>query len=79
LNPGNFGGSTLLFVSREEKCLLVLWCVGDRCDTADGEEDRGRSRRLGAEDRGGSSTGWVLGGRTIKKSCDAACGLHRAQ
>jgi hypothetical protein len=41
-------------------------------------EDRGRSRRLGAEDRGWSSTGQVLGGRTIERSGDAMCGLHRA-
>jgi hypothetical protein len=43
------------------------------------DEDRGNSRRLGAEDRGWSSTGWVLGGQTIEKSGDAVCGLHHAQ
>jgi hypothetical protein len=42
-------------------------------------EDQGRSRRLGAEDRGWSSTGRVLSGRTIERSCDAICGLHRSQ
>jgi hypothetical protein len=46
---------------------------------AGSDEDRGRSRRLGAEDRGWSSTGRVLGGRTIERSGDAVCGLHRAQ
>jgi hypothetical protein len=35
-----------------ESRLLVSWCVGDRCDMADSGEDRGRSRRPGAEDRG---------------------------
>jgi hypothetical protein len=45
----------------------------------DSDEYRGRSGRLGAEDRGWSSTGWVLGGQTIEKSSDAMCGLHRAQ
>jgi hypothetical protein len=43
------------------------------------DEDRGKSRRLGAEDRGWSTTGQALGGRMIKKSGDAVCGLHRAQ
>jgi hypothetical protein len=46
---------------------------------AGSDKDRGRSRRLGAEDRGWSSTGQVLGGWTIEKSGDAVCSLHRAQ
>jgi hypothetical protein len=46
---------------------------------ADNNEDRGRSMRLGAEDRGWSSTGWVLGGWTIERSGDAVCGLYHAQ
>jgi hypothetical protein len=45
---------------------------------ADSDEDRGRSRRSGAEDRGWSSTGRVLGGRMIESLDDAVCGLHRA-
>jgi hypothetical protein len=43
------------------------------------DENRGRSRRLGAEDRRWSSTGQVLGGRTIERSGDTVCDLHRAQ
>jgi hypothetical protein len=43
------------------------------------DENRGRSRRLGAEDQGWSSTGRVLGGWTIERPGDAMCGLHRAQ
>jgi hypothetical protein len=43
------------------------------------DEDRSRSRRLGAEDRRWSSTGRVLGGRMIVRSNDAMCGLHGAQ
>jgi hypothetical protein len=43
------------------------------------DEDRGRSRRLGAEDRGWSDTSWVLSDRTIERSGDAVCGLHRVQ
>jgi hypothetical protein len=43
------------------------------------DEDCGKSRRPGADDRGQSSTGRVLGGRTIERSSDAACGLHHAQ
>jgi hypothetical protein len=57
--------------------LLVSWCVGGRCSMAGSDEDRGRSRS-DAEDRGWSSTGRVLGGRTIVSSDDAVCGLHRA-
>jgi hypothetical protein len=79
LNPKNFGGSTLLSVSCGETHLLVSWCVGDRCGMMDSDEDRGRSRRLGAEDQGWLSTGQVLSGRTIERSDDAVCGLHRAQ
>jgi hypothetical protein len=37
------------------------------------------SRRLSVEDWGRLSTGQVLGGRTIKRSGDAMCGLQRAQ
>jgi hypothetical protein len=58
--------------------LLVSWCVGDRCDMADRDEDYGRSRRPGAKDRRMSSIGQVLGGRMIGRSGDAVCDLHRA-
>jgi hypothetical protein len=44
-----------------ESRLLVLWCVGDMCDIVGSDEDCGRSRIPNAEDRGWSSTGWVLG------------------
>jgi hypothetical protein len=57
--------------------LLVSWCVGDRCDMACSDKDHGMSRRPGAEDRGWSSIGRILGGRVIRKSGDAVCGLHR--
>jgi hypothetical protein len=46
---------------------------------AGSDKDRGKSRRLGAENRGWSSIGRVLGGRTIKRSGDVMCGLHCAQ
>jgi hypothetical protein len=46
---------------------------------AGSDEDRGKSRRLGVEDRGWSSTGQVLGGQTIERSGDAMCGLECAQ
>jgi hypothetical protein len=59
--------------------LLVLWCAGDRSSMTGSDEDRGRSRRLGVEDRRWSSTCQVLGGWTIERSGDAVCGLHRAQ
>jgi hypothetical protein len=43
---------------------------------AGSDEDQGRSRRLGAEDRGWSSTSPVLGGQTIQRSGDTVCSLH---
>jgi hypothetical protein len=46
---------------------------------AGSDEDRGRSRRPDAEDRGWSSIGRVLGGRTVKRSGDAVCDLYCAQ
>jgi hypothetical protein len=62
-----------------ETCLLVSWCVGDSCDMVGSDEDQGRSRRRGLEDRGWSSTCWVLGGQTIERSGDAVCSLHHTQ
>jgi hypothetical protein len=46
---------------------------------AGSDRDLGRSSRPGAEDRGKSSTCRVLGSRTIGRSGDVVCGLHRAQ
>jgi hypothetical protein len=43
------------------------------------DKDRGKSRRLGAEDQGWSSTGRVLSGQMIERPGDAVCGLHHAQ
>jgi hypothetical protein len=45
----------------------------------DSNEDRGRSRRPDAEDRGWLSIGQILSGRTIGRSGDAVCDLHRAR
>jgi hypothetical protein len=62
-----------------ESCFLILWYAGDRCDMVGSDEDHGKSRGPGAEDSGWSIIGQVLGGRTIERSGDAMCGLHRAQ
>jgi hypothetical protein len=43
------------------------------------DEDQGRNRRLGAEDREWSSTGRVLGGRMIERPGYAVCGLQCEQ
>jgi hypothetical protein len=43
-----------IFVSGGESCLLVLWCASGRCSMAGSDEDHGKSRRPGAEDRGWS-------------------------
>jgi hypothetical protein len=58
--------------------LLVSWCVGGRCDMTCNNENRGRSRRPGTEDRDGR-TGQVLDGRAIERSGGTVCSLHRAR
>jgi hypothetical protein len=68
-----------LYSSFGESRLLVSWCVGGRCGMASNDEYRGISRRPGAEDRGWSGIGRVLSGRTIERSGDAVCDLHRAR
>jgi hypothetical protein len=68
----------LYLCSCGESCLLISWCVGDRCDRAVSDEGRGKSRRPGVEDQGRSSTGRVLSGRAIERSGDAVCSLYRA-
>jgi hypothetical protein len=58
---------SFIFVSFGELYLLVLWCAGGKCSMACSDEDRGRSRRPGAEDRGWShrpGTRWP-GGREV--------------
>jgi hypothetical protein len=59
--------------------LLVSWCACGRCDMAGSDEDRGRSRRPGAEDWRYSVTCRVLGGWTIRRSDDVVCDLHHAR
>jgi hypothetical protein len=56
-----------IFVLFGESRLLVLWCAGGRCSMTCSNEDRGRSMRPGAEDRGWShwsGTPWP-GGREV--------------
>jgi hypothetical protein len=67
---------TLLSILCGESCLLVSWCIGDRCDMAGSDEEHKRSRKPGAEDQGWPSTGRVLSGRMINRSGDAVCDLH---
>jgi hypothetical protein len=43
---------SFMFVSLRESHSLVSWCAGGRCGMTCNDEDYGRSRRLGAEDRG---------------------------
>jgi hypothetical protein len=45
---------------------------------AGSDKDRGRSRRLGAENRGWSGSGRVLVSQAIQRFGDAVCGLHCA-
>jgi hypothetical protein len=44
-NLRHFSSFTFIPVSCGESCLLVSWCVGDKCDMADSDEHLGRSRR----------------------------------
>jgi hypothetical protein len=67
-----------IFVSFGESCLLFSWCAGGRCDMTCSDKDRGRSRKPGAEDRGGH-TGRILSDRVIERSGGAVCGLHCAR
>jgi hypothetical protein len=58
---------SFIFGSFGESRLLVSWCAGGRCGMARSDEDRGRSKRPGAEDRGWShrsGTRWP-GGREV--------------
>jgi hypothetical protein len=43
------------------------------------DKDRGRSRRVGAEDWGWSSIGRILDVRMIERLGNTVCDLHRAQ
>jgi hypothetical protein len=52
LNSRHFGSVTFISVSFGELCLLASWCAGGRCGMTCSDEDRGKSRRSGAEDRG---------------------------
>jgi hypothetical protein len=45
---------SFIFVSFGESRLLVSWCAVGRCGMACSDEDRDRSRRPDAEDRGWS-------------------------
>jgi hypothetical protein len=76
---GIFRLSYTIICSCGESCLLVSWCVGDRCDMVGSDKDLRRSRRPNAEDRVWSSTGRVLAGRTIERTGDIVCGLYCAQ
>jgi hypothetical protein len=59
---------SFIFVSFGELRLLASWCAGGRCSMACSDEDRDRSRRPGAEDRGWSH-----------RSGGTMCGLHLAR
>jgi hypothetical protein len=51
LNPGQFVYFTFILILFVESCLLVSWCADGRYNMACIDEDRGKSRRPGAEDR----------------------------
>jgi hypothetical protein len=59
---------SFIFVSFGESCFLISWCAGDRCDMTSSDEDHGKSRRPGAEDRGWShsSDTWWPGDREVE-------------
>jgi hypothetical protein len=43
---------TFILVSSRESHLLISWCTASKCDMTGNDNDRGRSRRPGVEDRG---------------------------
>jgi hypothetical protein len=67
---------SFIFVSFEESHLLVSWCAGGRCGMACSDEDRGRSRKPGAEDRGWSHRSGTRWPGAVERSGGAVCGLH---
>jgi hypothetical protein len=77
-NTGHFGSFIFILVLCGESCLIVSCCVGDRWGMMGSDEDRGRSRKPGAEDQRWSSIGRILNGQAIERSDDTVCGLYRA-
>jgi hypothetical protein len=51
-NPRHFGLFYLYLCLCRESRLLISWGAGDRCGMTDNDDDRVRSRRPGAQDRG---------------------------
>jgi hypothetical protein len=62
-----------------ESCLLVSWCAGQRCDMVGSNEDRGRSRRSGVEDRDGQAqVGYSVARRSRGRvMLYAICTVHK--
>jgi hypothetical protein len=54
LNLGQFYFVFFYLCFIGESCLLVSWCADGRCGMTCSDEDHGKSRRPGAEDRGWS-------------------------
>jgi hypothetical protein len=76
-NLGHFGYFTFIFVSFGESCLHISWCAGGSCGIMCSDEDRGRSRRPGADDREWShrsGTRWS-GDREVGWRC-VVCTVH---
>jgi hypothetical protein len=71
LNLRRFGCFTFMLCFIGESRLLVSWCASGRCGMTCSDEDHGRSRRPGAEDRGWShrsNTRWT-GDREVVWRC----------
>jgi hypothetical protein len=67
----------LLSILCRETCLLVSWCVDDMCDMTRSDENLGRSRGPGVEDRVWSSTIWVAGRLGGRVTPCAVCIMHK--
>jgi hypothetical protein len=61
-----------------ELCLLVSWCVGDKCNMAGNNEDRSRSRRPSAwAGDGQAQVGYLVAGRSGGQVMQCAvCTVH---
>jgi hypothetical protein len=71
---------SFIFLSFRESRLLVLWYAGGMRGLACNDEDRGRSRRPGAEDRGWShrsGTQWPDGREVGWRRVRSAPGMWR--
>jgi hypothetical protein len=70
---------SFIFVSFGELSLIVSWRACGRCGMTCSDENCGRSRRPGAEDRGWSHRSGTRWPGDFPLTIGVMCGLHRAR